>query len=678
MMYLTNYESSTHQLSVLFVDSNVDDYTHLLRGLLPEIPAHVLSPDRDGVEQISEVLARYQSYVTISTVYIIAHGSPGSLQIGDRTLSLSTLSDYELALKAWFKRSHFTVPQLCLYGCSVAAGDAGKEFVQQLSEITGAEVSASSSPIGHDALGGTWHLDTSSAEHLTSSEHQNSHDQNPHQSSPTTALVAAPDPLAPRPFSKDVRASWFGILHNTGGTSDVSAQGADSIPLIFAGKPTTVNGHPIEQSQLINNADVIRVSNVATTFDGTVIDGLIRAIDVGAGMAYTPDRGELSCCTGSELMDGLLRVNLRFVKTGTELEVCLPNLTAQFWDMDADGETAEVVGFSNADSMNIVGLSDDEEIEDSDSFVGNTLSYQLRAADVLRPSTTHTDDSFKHKDSIHADPFDNTERDSSRSDGYCSSTAFDHGCDIEYRVTAQFKQFKTTDIAYGITQSLCATAVVCGLRLNALKITRPRDFEREQRTQKLVSKEQPIGSKKEQTSVITAGYLSTLFVDINAQDYGKVLTNIEPRTRVHILNSREDGIDQITRILSEYYEEIDIHCIHLVSQGAPGCLYLGTSELSVWTLERYRHQIERWKANAVQIYGCQAAAGEAGKALVSELEAMLQVPVLAASTHIDSLADAGIKGYRDNHSAVARASYFSPSLPVKQPKKRSSVNARLS
>ena len=50
---------------------------------------------------------------------------------------------------------------LFLYGCNVAAGDAGEEFIAKLHKITGAEIAASTTRIGNAVKGGNWELDVS-------------------------------------------------------------------------------------------------------------------------------------------------------------------------------------------------------------------------------------------------------------------------------------------------------------------------------------------------------------------------------------------------------------------------------------------------------------------------------------------------------------------------------------
>jgi hypothetical protein len=46
-----------------------------------------------------------------------------------------------------------------IYGCNVAAGDAGEEFIHKLHQITTATISASTTKTGNVALGGNWELE---------------------------------------------------------------------------------------------------------------------------------------------------------------------------------------------------------------------------------------------------------------------------------------------------------------------------------------------------------------------------------------------------------------------------------------------------------------------------------------------------------------------------------------
>ncbi len=88
------------QPSVLVVvDSAVEDYGALLAGVSAEARVAVLNRDRDGVAQITALL---RSRPEVDELHIVSHGSPGTLYLGNGTLSLSTLDQYTPQLGSWF------------------------------------------------------------------------------------------------------------------------------------------------------------------------------------------------------------------------------------------------------------------------------------------------------------------------------------------------------------------------------------------------------------------------------------------------------------------------------------------------------------------------------------------------------------------------------------------------
>jgi hypothetical protein len=140
--------------AIIFIDSGLDDYQSLANGTIPEAEVIVLDSTRDGVVQITEVL---QGISEIAAIHIVSHGSPGCLYLGNTQLSLDTLERYASQLQTW--ATHLTLSSLLLYGCNVAAGDAGEEFVQELHQLTGANIAASADRIGNAAKGGSWYLE---------------------------------------------------------------------------------------------------------------------------------------------------------------------------------------------------------------------------------------------------------------------------------------------------------------------------------------------------------------------------------------------------------------------------------------------------------------------------------------------------------------------------------------
>ncbi|ESA33336.1 3-carboxymuconate cyclase [Leptolyngbya sp. Heron Island J] len=131
------------ETALAIFDSRVDDLPLLLAGLRPGVSAHVLDPNRDGIEQISELVRQHPT----TSLTLVAHGAPGELQLGADKLQLANLNTYTQHLKSWFRTAD--AARLTLLACQVAAGDAGTEFVAGLAELTGAVVTAAATVVGN-------------------------------------------------------------------------------------------------------------------------------------------------------------------------------------------------------------------------------------------------------------------------------------------------------------------------------------------------------------------------------------------------------------------------------------------------------------------------------------------------------------------------------------------------
>ncbi|MCA2701868.1 MAG: DUF4347 domain-containing protein [Microcystis sp. M179S2] len=137
--------------SVVFLDAGVTDYQSLQAGVIPGVATVILSPNQDGIEQISAFL---QQNPQITTIHLVSHGAPGCLYLGNCQLNLTNIYDYRQQLHSWAK-----INRILLYGCQVAAGDAGEEFIEKLHQLTGATVMASATPTGSSKWGGNWELE---------------------------------------------------------------------------------------------------------------------------------------------------------------------------------------------------------------------------------------------------------------------------------------------------------------------------------------------------------------------------------------------------------------------------------------------------------------------------------------------------------------------------------------
>ena len=139
---------------IVFIDSNVAGY----QDLIPQLPAGsevvLLNADQEGVMQVFTAL---RGKVELDAIDIISHGIPGVLMLGRGELNSTNLTDHA-ELLARIGKHLKPDGDILLYGCEVAQGNAGQAFIEQLAQITGASVAASTNLTGATNLGGDWVL----------------------------------------------------------------------------------------------------------------------------------------------------------------------------------------------------------------------------------------------------------------------------------------------------------------------------------------------------------------------------------------------------------------------------------------------------------------------------------------------------------------------------------------
>ena len=195
------HEAQQTRHEIVFIDASVEGVDAFVAdltgrdtpGLRTEVV--VLRADRDGLSQISEVLAGRQD---LDAIHVVAHGGQAQLQLGSTTVDRPTLDARATELAAW-ARALSPDADLLIYGCEVAAGDPGRDFIATLAQRTGADVAASTDLTGAAAQGANWSLE---------------------------AQIGSIE--ARQAFSADFEAGWTGVLATFTVTSTADA-GAGSL-----------------------------------------------------------------------------------------------------------------------------------------------------------------------------------------------------------------------------------------------------------------------------------------------------------------------------------------------------------------------------------------------------------------------------------------------------------------
>ena len=141
--------------SVLFIDSRVSIYQSFIDSLTEPTEVFVLDSASDGLSQMATYL---YGRTGIDAIHVISHGSVGTLYLGSTVLDGGNLGSYQSQL-ASIGSALTETGDILLYGCNVAQGDLGVQFIGNLAQATGADVAGSSAATGDEALGGDWVLE---------------------------------------------------------------------------------------------------------------------------------------------------------------------------------------------------------------------------------------------------------------------------------------------------------------------------------------------------------------------------------------------------------------------------------------------------------------------------------------------------------------------------------------
>ncbi|MEH1838429.1 MAG: DUF4347 domain-containing protein [Nostoc sp.] len=144
---------------------------------------------------------------------------------------------------------------------------------------------------------------------------------------------------------------------------------------------------------------------------------------------------------------------------------------------------------------------------------------------------------------------------------------------------------------------------------------------------------------------------SLVFIDMAVEDYSDLVNGVLDNAQVFVLESTQDGIEQITEILASCNRP-NLTNIHIVCHGAPGCLQLGNTHLGLDTLDEYSQQLQLWqnlfstsaKSNNLWnllIYSCNVALGDAGTEFVDKLHQLTKANIAASRQQIGNAALGG-------------------------------------
>ena len=134
----------------------------------------------------------------------------------------------------------------------------------------------------------------------------------------------------------------------------------------------------------------------------------------------------------------------------------------------------------------------------------------------------------------------------------------------------------------------------------------------------------------------TATSKDLILIDSQVANYRDLIAGVEDAEAIAI-DSRRDGIEQITKILSQYE---NISSLQIVSHGSDGLLQIGNSNLSLENIEDYREQLQQWSQYLnedadILLWGCKVGSDRTFLESLQEL------------TNADIAASDDLTGYED-------------------------------
>ncbi len=363
---------------VMFLSSDVDDAPTLIGALRPDIQQVLLDASKDGLEQIASWLSEHNG---ITAVHIVSHGRPGSVELGNLWLDSNNIAIHGDKL-ARIGQALAPGGDLLLYGCNLAAGEAGVAFLDQLSQATGVDVAASDDLTGAASAGGDWVLEAQRGGVQTSTAFL------PPALGSYVVLLAVSD----QNFDGELQNVWTTATSQTVGTWTFSGLGGTAMDFAI------INADDFGQAQLAdNNGDLsflwnVGINNVTNTgsfafrsADGTNFD--LNSFSLGSADGGSMSVTVLGWRDNAQVVSGEV-VDLTTSDSAGNITYTLGGTTD---GVGSHGLLTFGSAFDNVDEIRLVfSATSTVEIDDiniSPAFVKPTLNVTV-ASTALRVGQT--------------------------------------------------------------------------------------------------------------------------------------------------------------------------------------------------------------------------------------------------------------------------------------------------
>lgn len=136
---------------LVLVNDNVYEYEQLVENLLQDgdgdhtIEVVILDNKQDGIEQVTETL---QEYGNLDAIHLITYGSEGQINLGSSLLDSDSMEENTSTIQNWGDALNED-GDILFYGCNIASGSEGEGLLDDIAELTGADIAGSTDLTGN-------------------------------------------------------------------------------------------------------------------------------------------------------------------------------------------------------------------------------------------------------------------------------------------------------------------------------------------------------------------------------------------------------------------------------------------------------------------------------------------------------------------------------------------------
>ncbi|WP_413172043.1 DUF4347 domain-containing protein [Anabaena azotica] len=254
---------------LLFVDQGISNYQSLIAAIDPQMTVVEINSNQDGILQITNTLSKYND---IEAIHILSFANPGNIQVGNTQLNLNNFNQYTNQLATW--NNYLTADaDILLYGCNLAENAQGISLLQNIADVTGADIAASTDKTGNAALGGDWVLEENigiiEASSLEITNYNSVFD----------TLISATQTQTIRQGLQSL-ADWLDTLDNFGSL-------AENIPIIDEKLGSLLDAGDLVRTQIVNPIKTYLDTHPSLTTNDllTLIQGLANVAGVNLSTA---------------------------------------------------------------------------------------------------------------------------------------------------------------------------------------------------------------------------------------------------------------------------------------------------------------------------------------------------------------------------------------------------------